>query len=348
MGKVESIEDFKNSKKPSMEQWKRLYEVAEKIKKQEPWVKLSDTNFIMAELPSRYEPYFCSVMGYGGQCYGIAVYPGYEAFGRLEELLETYDGFSYNTNTFEQKSLLCYFGDRDELTPKDRSVIKSLGLKFRGRNQWIYFRRAEPGRLPWYISANQADMLAEALEAVYESYEIYNSGGVNKDFLDMETLLCTFSDETGKYDVNVVPLPKVQKTIDNWSMNDEIMLARLKMQKKVPMELEMDTFYLPFPIQEDSDKAPMLPRLSIALDREDGMLLGQDMEDGPSSPMSILNCFVDFIMEHGRPMAIYVRNEKIESILKNTCKYIGVNLFVDNDMNLTNDFIDNMLQFLGQ
>ncbi len=348
MGKVENIEDLRNAKKPSEEQWKRLYKAAEKIKQQEPWRKLSDTNFITVKILSRDEPYFCSVMGNGGQCYGIAVYPGYEAFERLEDLLETYDGYSYNTNTFEQKSLLCYFGNRDELMPNDRSVMNSLGLKFRGKNQWVYFRRAEPGRLPWYISANQADMLAEALEAVYEAYEIYNSGGIDVSFLEMETLFCTFSEETGKYEVNAVPLPKVQRARDNWSMSDEIMLARLKMQKKVSMELEMDTFYLPFPVQEDNDKAPMLPRFSMALDRGDGMLIEQDMQDGPSSPLSIMNCLVDFIMKHGRPMAIYVRNEKIESILKNTCKHIGVNLYVDSDMDLTNDFIDHMLHFMGQ
>lgn len=48
-----------------------------------------------------------------------------------------------------QKNLTCYWGNRDELTNKQRTVIKELGYKYSGKNQWLYFMSYEPGYWPF-------------------------------------------------------------------------------------------------------------------------------------------------------------------------------------------------------
>ncbi|OGO93620.1 MAG: hypothetical protein A2Y17_00745 [Clostridiales bacterium GWF2_38_85] len=75
-----------------------------------------------------------------GECYGIGVYPGYESIMGFYSLLNASENepLSYTMNL--QNCLMCYFGDRDELAPEEREIIKGLGLKFRGQNNWIYFR----------------------------------------------------------------------------------------------------------------------------------------------------------------------------------------------------------------
>lgn len=39
---------------------------------------------------------------------------------------------------FHQRNLTCYWGNRDELTEKQRKVIKELGYTYRGKNQWLH------------------------------------------------------------------------------------------------------------------------------------------------------------------------------------------------------------------
>lgn len=68
---------------PTLQQWKELHEVAQGIKAMAPWDYLWDENFITIQLPGRDEPVYCSVMGGGGKCYGIGMYPGNEALTRL-------------------------------------------------------------------------------------------------------------------------------------------------------------------------------------------------------------------------------------------------------------------------
>lgn len=40
---------------------------------------------------------------------------------------------------------MCNYGNRDELIIKECDIIKKLDLKFRGKNNWIYFRIFESG-----------------------------------------------------------------------------------------------------------------------------------------------------------------------------------------------------------
>lgn len=56
-------------KEASIEQWNELYDVTINIKKLEPWNYLWDMDIITIILPGYEEPFYCSVMGRGGQCY---------------------------------------------------------------------------------------------------------------------------------------------------------------------------------------------------------------------------------------------------------------------------------------
>ncbi len=349
MKNVENTEKIEMVKpeRPSIEQWERLYAVAAKLKSQEPWERLADTDFVTLKLPGMKEPVFCSVMGNGKQCYGVAVYPGYESFNLLGELLNFYDLEPINPFTFEQKSLLCYYGSREDIDPPDREVMKALGIRFRGRNQWIYFRSVKPGMLPWYLDASNADMLADTLEGLSAAYEQYTKNNIQVNFAKGETLLCSCSEENGEWKAEAAPMPSIPRLYESWSMSDKLMLDRLNDKDKIPMEVEMDTFYMPTPIQENKDETPVLPRLSLVFDRKSGMLLEHDIQTGPCSPAAILNCLFNFIMKHGRPSNIYVRNQRIAHIMENTCDHTGISLSVGKAMPTTDDFLGNMMNFMG-
>ena len=58
----------------SPKQWEKLYEVTCNLKALEPWKYFWDTQLVAIFLKDSEEPVFASIMGCGGNCYGISVY----------------------------------------------------------------------------------------------------------------------------------------------------------------------------------------------------------------------------------------------------------------------------------
>ena len=61
-------------KEASLEQWKALYEVTTRIKEMKPWERLWDLDIIGIQNGKEEDTSFFSIMGRGGDCYGIVVY----------------------------------------------------------------------------------------------------------------------------------------------------------------------------------------------------------------------------------------------------------------------------------
>lgn len=331
----------------STEQWRRLYEVAAELKRAEPWSVLWDADIVTIQLPDQEEPVFCSVMGQGGACFGIGVYPGYDAFSRLHRLMSEDRKSPSGMDAFEQKCLMCYYGDREEIEPRDRAVMQELGLKFRGRNQWIFFRALEPGYLPWFLDAEQVRLLTDALENLAMAFDYLLRGDIQVDFEGGETLLRFYSEERGEWLNTAIQFPPLPVQQCSLHLKDELLLARLKKQKKRNVALEIDSFYLPTPVQERKDEVPYLPRMTILADRTQGMLLDQHMAQPDEGPKGIpLDILVDYIETHGRPSAVYVRDDRIASILTETCAAIGVSLIAGEGMPTVDAFFEDMLDFM--
>ena len=112
-------------KEASLEQWKALYEVTTRIKELKPWEKLWDLDIIGIQNGKEEDTTFFSIMGRGGDCYGIVVYEGYEGLNKFLMLtMQEHMNLSTKYVMFNQRNLTCYWGNRDELTDNQRKVIK--------------------------------------------------------------------------------------------------------------------------------------------------------------------------------------------------------------------------------
>ena len=56
--------------------------------------------------------------------------------------------------------------DREMLDKDDYALIKSCGLRCRGRGQWPSLRRYRVGFMPWYLDDEDRDLLGTAMRAV--------------------------------------------------------------------------------------------------------------------------------------------------------------------------------------
>ena len=75
--------------KPTLEHWKKLYELAVKIKDLAPWDWMDEDDIFGFKMPDTGNLGFVSVMGTLGEHYSIAVYQGLRGLGgfwRMQEL----------------------------------------------------------------------------------------------------------------------------------------------------------------------------------------------------------------------------------------------------------------------
>lgn len=121
----------------NLEKWKALYEVADRVKKLEPWKDFCDIDVIAIRTEKMKEPAYFSIMGNAGDCYGICVYEGNVALNQLMMVVcQEQVNVSRELLAYKQTALACYWGNREELTKEQYNRIKELGYKYRGKNQW--------------------------------------------------------------------------------------------------------------------------------------------------------------------------------------------------------------------
>jgi len=333
---------------PSLEQWKDLYEVARNIRLIAPWNTLNEMNLITIMLPGREEPVYCSVIGQGGECYGVGVYPGYESVNDFYRLADAGDDEMCFLAGFEQNCMMCYFGDREELSNKEREILKSLNIRFRGRNEWIYFRAIEPGYFPWTIDSEQADLLISTLQNFAMACTYLLNNKLTVDFDGGETLLRYYSPEKELWLNQAVKMPPIPVITQRLIADDETLLAKLKRKKRSGVRLEFEATYLPVPIQENKNDKPYLARVLLLMDKGSGLVLGQHMAGKDDQiEMDILDMLTQYILKSGRPASINVRDDHTGRYIEDFCQKIDVEMIEGEGVPAVDRALGGMLNFLG-
>ena len=317
----------KEYKWPSIEQWSEVYNIAAQIKKLSPWDHLWESNIFVIMLPNYEEPIYCSIMGRAGQCYAIGVYAGYESIRGFYRLSEATEKHNAVVTGFEQDCLMCFYGNREEVTKEDRQVFEKLNLKFRGRNAWIYFRAMDPGYLPWFIEHEQCDLLIQVLGNLEIALAAYINGEVKVDF-DNNQLFCrSYSHEDESWHnkaIEALPIPEEGLPI---VAENELLLAQMRKQKNTGLQIEIEATYLPTPIQEDKVLRPYIPQLLLMVDKENGLVVAQHLLNKGDDLSTELQVFLAFYVgEVGRPYSVNVRDRYVGRHLEDLCKKTGIKL----------------------
>lgn len=268
-----------NIEEPTREEWKRLFDAAIAVKTLAPWQWMEEDNLFGVQDPASGEVYYVSVMGALGEHLAVAAYRGTEGLGGFTALHEGW----LNENPlalFMVPQLQASFEDRENLTPKDRQLIKDLGYKVRGRQAWPMFRSFRPAHAPWYLEAAEARVLALVLEQVLD---------VAPRFLEDRQLLKVTP--PGVYLVRVartegdalvwedrrleptdVASPPIRVVVDSR------LLAHLKGLPRSKDAVEVGVTMLPAPVQ-DRGLRPFFPFVVLVVHAQSGFIMGQDMLD---------------------------------------------------------------------
>lgn len=332
-------------KEATLEQWKELYEVTMNIKSLTPWDYFWDMDVITIILPDLNEPVYCNIMGRGGEFFGIGTYVGFEAI----------DGF-YKTSRIDeipieqmpryQNLLMCNFGSRDELRKDQLELIKKLGYKFRGKNNWIYFNSHEPGYTPYILDSKEVILLTEVFKNLFMAIRAYAENDLKVDFENGETLLRRYDEKDKRWYTHNAPMlvKPIQYPIP--VLQDELLISKLKKEKCNNGNIEIDIFYLNTPINNKSLERPILPKMIIVSDCSSGSILDYSvLEQEDDDTQEILGRLINYITQHGRPKVIFVRDEYIQSLLIDLCEKTKIGLKVKGNLNCIDEFVRSFNRF---
>ncbi|MDP2896684.1 MAG: hypothetical protein Q8Q12_09015 [bacterium] len=269
--------------------WRRLYEAAIAYKEAGCWNWMSDSDIFGVKDPITGETGYCCILGAAGEVLGMSVYRGTPGLEVYLKLLSRETGAGDPDFLFIHRCLMADFHDRDELDKADRDVIRSLGLKFRGRNAWPQFRSYLPGYFPWYLTEAEARFLALAVEQglnvcqrFRHSPSLFSSGRRGA------YLVRTAREKEGQLvweDEWLEPEAFEEEGL-SFEPLDEARLARIKETLKPRDQIwEGDFFHLNNPVKEEG--RPFYPRLFVWADVGSGLLLSHDMKH-PDNPIAIL------------------------------------------------------------
>ena len=275
--------------------WEALFEAADTLKKLKPWHYLAVGDIFVVEDPITSELLYCSVLGEGGQEFGLTVYVGEEGRAILDQLLAG----NMTTNLYySMRCISVSYADRNELSNVDYQLIKDTGLSFRGKKNWIQFRSFEPGLFPWIPDEMDAMLLLTAIEQTIEIVQQLKNGWSFPRIEEPDTFLIRHmhideDDITWMQSVGQVESHDDMDEEPLYFDLSEFELAKLKKLPKMMQNIEFDLFYLPEAVQEEPDERPFYPVFIGAIDPSSGMVIYQNVlslqKDGISAQGELLS-----------------------------------------------------------
>ena len=339
--------DEESDAPPTLAQWDRLYQAARLIRSIEPWKYLWSSDLITIVSAAGAEPVYCAVTGMDDYEIAVKVYPGYDAVNTYFRLYNAESGVYEYIEEMGQKCLVCYFADREELKAKEREVIKSLGIRFWGRDEWIYFRALDPGLYPWFISGKQADFLARTLLSVACACRYYIDKTPMKDLDESETILRFYSPEKGLWLNTITNLGPVRFDMTKTTVHDELLVTKLRKCPRNGMELELDVIWFPRAFRINRKHRPSYPRLIFIMDRaEEKNIARRVVAKGESLAHSMMDFLINYIEDEGKPASIHVRDERVSNIIGDLCSKTGIRVFEEEDMFATDTYLKDLFGFV--
>lgn len=264
-------------------EWRKLYELAAQIKKLAPWEYLQEDTLIGVEDPETGRLGTVSIMGMQGEHYALHIYLGEEGFWEFWNIqdMTTLNPIIVNDRLLQVPQFQLSFEDREFLEKKDSDLIKSLGLKFRGRNAWPMFRHLEPGYAPWFVEPKDLPFFTIILEQTLHVLNEYEDKLEKLDHEELDYLLVRVAKKRGEKLVWKGEWRKIPEfegeMLEILYPIDEV----VKQFKALPasyQRVEIDMLLIPTPIFDKAiSPRPFYPYLLLVIDQKSGQILGQHL-----------------------------------------------------------------------
>ena len=318
-----------SNKNPTKEDWENLYHSAICFKENRPWMWMQNGDLFAVENPFGGETGYCSVLGNGGQEFGLLLFLGAKGYNTYQRLIMDESATMSLESSLNTCALSLLFVARNELEEPDINVIRSLGLSFRGKNAWPLFRSQRTGYLPWYLEKEEALFLTSAL------HQTINVGiRVRDNDLDLfagsdSDLVLTRYFYEGQWLDEWRKPRRIEETVPASVTLDNERLGRLHdAVSRKSGSWELDVFIFPAAIDSGTGR-PYYPTCILAVERNHGLIIGTDFL-GPDLLLKEKQEAFIRLLEKATPIPqeIRVSNEDVRQLIEPVARELGISIHI--------------------
>jgi hypothetical protein len=317
---------------------------------------MDESQIFGVENPESGEIGFVSVMGMLGEHLAVGVYLGAEG---LYGFWDFQDG-KHETEPlalFDIPQLQVSFEDREQLTKEDREVIKSLGVKFRGRQSYPVFRSIKAGFMPWFITSGEARFLIHAIEQTLEVAPRARDNPLipaNESDKGDEVYLVRVAEKKGEElvwrdEIRHIPPPASKHLSVKVSPET---ISRLKtFPQNNNLIFEIDMFHAPTPVREKNSR-PYFPKMLMIAETNSLFILGAELikphEDIFEGHAEVAKSLIKILISHEvLPKEIRVSSDLLFRMLKSLMQQLNVKLRQTDDLIAIREAKEGMFGFFG-
>lgn len=329
-------------KEANIENWKRLYEIATEIKEMKPWEYFWDMDIIhLAD-----EDVYISMLGRGGEIYGISVYEGEKGFDKFKLfVMQQQLNISPHLAMYMQDNLTFYLGNREELSKKQRDIIKDLGYKYRGKNQWLYFMSFKTNYMPYNFDSDEVERMTKYLSKLKNALNLYLEEKPQIDF-EQEYMLC-YSDKDRK--ITAKKTDFYDFGFNGVQLADNVDLVNdLKKLPKSLGTLEIDILPMFMAVNDKSYDRPANPSMCMIVDKKSGMVLASEMSTPETGIWgNFANTIIGVFFRYGLPECINICNSFTGTLLEELCDILDIKLGFEDNLPAIEEAEEGFMRFMG-
>lgn len=323
--------------------WKKLYALASEIKLLKPWEWMSEHDIFGVYDPHSDITGYISVMGMLGEHYAVTAYRGPQAVIDLDKLADGPQPMSPDL-FLEIPQLMLSFENPEQLDKKDRDLIKKLGLNFRGKNAWPFFRSTRPGFFPYFLDDDEQEAMVVYLE---QAVHVLKRAEIDQDILfptddefEEKFLVRRPGDgEANTWEDHVEeilggPLKKLEIVFD------KELFTNYRQRPAGILTFEMDFFLLNSPVIEENSP-PCFPYILMLIEQSSEMIIGFEMltprlgfhqmlEEVPIKLLALLSG------QPSKPKEIHIQSERLVSIFGEILSNWGIKMELKPELKILN------------
>ena len=311
-------------KEATLQEWEKLYDLAERYVKMKPWELLNNEEMVCVSFSEEDQAFF-TVMGNGGMEYGFGMYVGEIAFRETQLQISACDGEDYGL--YLQNCIVMFIDRKEDVPPEQMEVIRKLGRNYGRGRKWIYFENHARGYFP-YIP-DQRDVLntirfLEALMGALPRIEKIKPRGFH---LMGHGFIHKLEKSEWKTEVvvwNQKELRKLPFAVCTEGLKSEA--AKWKKRKEI---WEVDIALMHSVINDEKYDRPLYPYLLLVMDHNKGIVIYQQLLEPADDPPALCRSLTNLMREHGMPEKILVSGNTMKEIFSVLKSEIGVPVEID-------------------
>lgn len=323
---------------PTQEQWKEAFALSQRILDQIPWLYYPEELIFVLHDGERDEPLYATVHGHEEPMKGISIYKNEEEVSRYLTILENADNPRFETVIGNHTGVCMQTGDADLVTEADQYAIDVAEFEPKRTGGYVVFRKYEPGVMPWY--ADREDM-----EVAIEGLRLFGKVLDHPILSVPEGIALVTLHTDGSLVISDVP--DYFKVTPPDVVKDDFYIARLKRLKRTGNSIEVESCYLPGPMEAPPGKPPFFPRIFMIGDVNMGYIVDQCMfNERAVSDMDFFTFLAEYFQKEGLPRKIRINKDNTGHLMRDLCKRLHIELEECDRLPIVSGFLDMLSGFV--